>query len=137
MSFSGKKITLVNIYGTNDDKPNFYTNLQESVLEYNNEHVIFCGDWNLVLDQNLDTEIYRNINNPRAREIVLRILEENEYIDVWRVLNENKRSFTWRRLNLVRKQARLDFLLLVKIFFTLLQTLVLYLDIGQIILASL
>ena len=54
MSISGKKITLVNIYGPIDDKPNFYTNLQERVLEFNNEHVIFCGDWNLVLDQNLD-----------------------------------------------------------------------------------
>ena len=45
MSISGKKITLVNIYGPNDDKPNFYTNLQESVLEFNNEHVIIL--WGL------------------------------------------------------------------------------------------
>ena len=90
----------------------------------------------MVLDQNLDTENYRNINSQRAREVVLRILEENEYIDGWRVLNENKRSFTWRRLNPVRKEAKLDFLSLVKIFFTLLQTLVLYKDKGHIILAS-
>ena len=107
--FQAKKITLVNIYGPNEDKPNFYDNLQQSVIEFNNEHIIYCGDWNLVLDHSLDTENYRNINNPRARENVLKLIEENEYIDVWRVLNENKTKYTWRRLNPVKKQARLDF----------------------------
>ena len=76
----------------NEDKPDFYDNLQQSVIEFNNEHIIYCGDWNLVLDQNIDTENYRNINNPRARENVLKIIEENEYIDVWRVLNKKKRN---------------------------------------------
>ena len=55
LNISGKKITLVNIYGPNEDKPDFYDNLQQSVIEFNNEHIIYCGDWNLVLDQNLDT----------------------------------------------------------------------------------
>ena len=72
----------------------FFNNLQQSVIEFNNEHRIYCSDWNLVLDQNLDTENYRNINNSRARENILKITEENEYIDVWRVLNENKKKYT-------------------------------------------
>ena len=36
-----KKITLVSIYGPNDDKPNFYKNIQQKVLDFGNENVIF------------------------------------------------------------------------------------------------
>ena len=106
------------------------------MIEFNNEHIIYCGDWNLVLDQNLDTENYRNINNPRARENVL-IIEENEYIDVCRVLNENKTKYTWRRFNPVKKQARLDFFIISEDIFQLVTEAVLYQDTGQIILALL
>ena len=69
---------------------------------------MFCSDWNLILNETLDTENYVNINNPRARNAVLNIMEENGYIDVFRLLNENQKKFTWRRINPVKKQARLD-----------------------------
>ena len=59
----------------------------------------------------LDSENYRNINNTRARDTIIKIIEENGYIDVWRVENENKKKFTWRRLNPDKKQSRLDFFL--------------------------
>ena len=72
---------------------------------------MFCGDWNLILNETLDTENYVNINNPRARNAVLNIMEENGYIDVFRILNENQKKFAWRRINPVKKQARLDFYL--------------------------
>ena len=72
---------------------------------------MFCGDCNLILNETLDTENYVNINNPRARNAVLNIMEENGYIDVFRILNENQKKFTWRRINPVKKQTRLDFYL--------------------------
>ena len=72
---------------------------------------MFCGDWNLILNETLDTENYVNINNPRARNAVLNSMEENGYIDVFRILNENQKKFAWRRINPVKKQARLDFYL--------------------------
>lgn len=99
LTISDKRLSRVNIYGPNDDKPQFYRTLHQHVLDLNNEYVIFCGDWNFVLDPNLDTENYKSINNPRARSTVLKIIDENEYIDVWRTLNDNKKQFTWRRLN--------------------------------------
>ena len=86
LKISGKKITLINIYCPNEDKPHFYNSVQQLVSDIGNENVIFCGDWNLVLDPYLDTENYRQINNPRGRSAVLNIIQENGYIDVWRVL---------------------------------------------------
>ena len=43
--FRQKKITLVNIYGLNEHKPNCYNYLQQSGIEFNNEHIMNCGDW--------------------------------------------------------------------------------------------
>ena len=89
----------------------FYTNIQQHAFEIGNENVIFCGDWNLILNPILDSENYRNINNPRARDAIIKIIEQNGYIYIWRVENENKKKITWRRLNPDKKQSRLDFFL--------------------------
>ena len=119
LTILGKKITLVNLYGPNDDKPQFYNTIQQYISEFGNEHVVWCGDWNLVLNSDLDTVNYKNINNPRARNTVINIIDENGYVDVWRVLNDTKKKFTWRRLIPDRKQARLDFFIVSEDMFTL------------------
>ena len=56
LTICGKKITLVNIHGPNEDNPQFYTNIQQHVFELGNENVIFCDDWNLILNPILDSE---------------------------------------------------------------------------------
>ena len=50
MEIQGKEITLVNLYGPNEDNPQFYENILKKVAEFENENVILCDDWNLVLD---------------------------------------------------------------------------------------
>ena len=106
-----EKITLASIYGPNEDKPSFYRNLKQKISDFGNNKVIICGDWNLVIDPEEDTENYRHINNPNARQEVLKSLDEENYIDIYRFINDDK-SFTWRRLNPEIKQARLDFFLI-------------------------
>lgn len=103
------RTTLASIYGPNEDNPDFYENFYQQILSINNEYTILCGDWNLIIDPSLDYENYSHINNPRARQIVIRIIEHEDYVDIWRQMNENVRGFTWRRFNPSRKQARLDY----------------------------
>ena len=50
IEIQGKDITLANIYGPNEDNPNFYENLIKNIADFENENVIVCGDWNLILD---------------------------------------------------------------------------------------
>ena len=50
MEIQGKEITLVNLYGPNEDNPQFYENILKKVALFENENVILCDDWNLVLD---------------------------------------------------------------------------------------
>ena len=104
-------ITLASIYGPNDDRPIFYKKLRQKISEFGNNKVIICGDWNLVLNPEEDTENYRHVNNPAARQEVLKFIDEDNYIDIFRFCKDEK-GFTWRRLNPEKKQARLDFFLI-------------------------
>ena len=109
ITIQGKKITLVNVYGPNQDNPNFYVTLLNKIAEFENDQIILCGDWNFILDPQMDCENYLHINNPNARKVILNYIEEENLIDIWRVMNENSKKYTWRRINPMRKQARLDF----------------------------
>ena len=117
-----QKITLANIYGPNEDKPQFYNKLKQKIDEFENDNVIICGDWNLVLDPKVDTENYKSINNPNARAVVVSFLDNMDYMDAWRFLNEEKKGFTWRRLQPDKKQARLDYFLISHFMFFFLHT---------------
>ena len=44
MTIQGKKVTLVNIYGPNEDNPQLYRNLKEKYSEFDNEMLITRGD---------------------------------------------------------------------------------------------
>lgn len=111
INIQGQNFILVNVYGPNEDKPKFYTELRKQYKSFNNDYIIMCGDWNLVINPDLDTNNYLHINNPRARQELLNIIDEDEFLDIYRIINEEKREYTWSRRNPVRKQARLDFFL--------------------------
>ena len=63
------KVTLINIYGPDSDKPGFYEAVRDIFLDFDNEYFVLCADYNLVLNLSLDTEKYcGTINNPKASE---------------------------------------------------------------------
>ena len=86
LEVEGKWLTLINIYGPNEDSPDFYTYVSTVIEELNHEEVIICGDFNLVQNQEADAYNYRNINNPGAKETVLNLKEELNLIDPFRVI---------------------------------------------------
>ena len=69
-----KELLLVNIYGPNKDNPAFYQSLSETIKRYKNHNVVIVGDWNLVLDSQLDCYNYKHINNPKAKEVVENVM---------------------------------------------------------------
>ena len=51
ISIQERKIILANVYGPNQDNPQFYRTLFQKSSEYDNKQIIMCGDWNFVLNR--------------------------------------------------------------------------------------
>ena len=100
-------ITLVNVYGPNQDSPEFYKYLKENCQ---NKKCIMGGDWNLVMEPDKDYYNYKHVNNPQAREQLLENIDVMQLVDVWRIFHPDITKYTWRRKNPI-KQARLDYFL--------------------------
>lgn len=108
-----KRFLLCSIYGPNSDTPSFYDKLQKNIneMEFDCERVILCGDFNLVLNTDLDYINYEHENNPFARKRVLQLMEDNNLVDVFRERNPGVKSHTWTASN-KSKKSRLDFFLI-------------------------
>lgn len=111
LNIDENRITLINIYGPNSDNPEFYEKVRDSFLELDNDYYILCGDFNIALDQELDTFNYSASNNPKARGKLLEIMNDLNLIDYYRILNPGRKIYTWRRKNPV-KQGRIDYILI-------------------------
>ena len=94
ITVKGKKITLVNIYGPNEDRSQFYSNIKQKIEDFGNDRAIICGDWNLIIDPDLDCENYKHINNPKARGVVKEFLEDLDYMDAYRLITDDKKGYT-------------------------------------------
>ena len=77
-------ITLVSLYGPNIDSPEFYSELEKYVLDFDNPFNVICGDWNLVQNFDYDTYNYVRINNPQGRNRVMQLKNNLNLIDPWR-----------------------------------------------------
>ena len=111
-----KQITLINLYAPNKDDPEFFNNLKSRISKCVNPYII-AGDFNLVLNPEIDTFNYKNINNPNARNVLLETIAEFDLIDCWREQNQEKLEFTWFRKNPIKK-ARLDYFLISETLYT-------------------
>ena len=100
------------MYGPNKDNP-FFRDLFSNIQSLENDSYIICGDFNLVLDPDLDYFNYKHVNNIKARASILKIIDENNLFDACRELHPSTKRYTWRRRNPL-KQARLDFFLLTE-----------------------
>ena len=101
------------MYGPNTDKPSFFETILQCIEEFANEQYLICGDFNLVLDQKLDTKNYLYINHPKGQETLLQNLEAFDLKDTFRELYPTLRRYTWRKLSPM-KLARLDFFAFIK-----------------------
>ena len=79
-----------------------------------NSDVIWCGDFNSVLDRNLDATKVRM--SPYSSSVSA-FMEENELTDVWRVFHPQVRRFMFFS-NIYRSLSRLDFFLASATFLT-------------------
>ena len=69
-----QRLSLINPYGPNKGNPDFFKIISNYIDEIGNTDIIICGDYNCVLNPDLDYYNYKCLNNPKAREEVLDII---------------------------------------------------------------
>ena len=84
------RITLVTLYGPNSDDPDFYEKLNKTIINFGNSDIIAVGDWNLLLNPDIDGENYKHLNNPNSRQKVLKLMSDLHLYDIWREENQKK-----------------------------------------------
>ena len=110
MTIQEYRMTLVAIYGPNEDNPVFLENIKRHILDLQNSSIIIAGDWNVVQDFQTDTINYKTNNNIKAQKKVSELKTELDMVDIWRIQNPDSRKFTWRGPR--GKMSRLDYFLI-------------------------
>ena len=106
----GTQMTLCNLYAPNDDNVTFFEQTINAVDAANTGHTVIVGDFNLVLDPDVDCNM-RAKNNQKSADYLRNVIEEMEFVDVWRLFNPDKRNYTWYRKKPHVCMSRLDFFL--------------------------
>ena len=83
LKLSSITLHLITLYGPNNDSPAFFQEIKELLTNENIDYSILCGDFNIAIDQGMDTYNYKNINNPQARKILLETISEYELSDIY------------------------------------------------------
>ena len=55
-------VKLINLYGPNNDSPEFYSIVKTTIESSNQIFTIICGDLNLILNPQLDCYLYKHVN---------------------------------------------------------------------------
>ena len=107
-----KRITLVNIYGSNTDSPEIYSKFIQQIENIANDNRVIGGYHNFVLNVNKHKREGNPVTNTNTQELVQAWMEESDLVDIWRMKNPDTFRSTWRRKNPTPIQCRHDFFLI-------------------------
>ena len=107
-----KEITIVNIYGPNNDDTALFNKLEEYMKENQEKTFIIGGDFNTVLNENLDKRNGRTNTHILCRNKIKHITETFDLIDIWRDMHPNLRQYTWHSSHKPPIFCRLDYVLI-------------------------
>ena len=111
------QFNLINIYAPNREKEQItFINELKKTLENKevliSDNNIFSGDWNIVLDLEMDKMGGKNMDSKKGyREKINDLMLQFGLVDIWRLKNEHKQKYTWRQ-KAPRIHCRLDFFLI-------------------------
>ena len=102
---------MLNIYGPNQDDPDFFKRVANLMLDFKCEDIIPGGDFNLVLDIEKNKKGGNAKTHTRSRQQLITTMQNLDLNDVWRERNLVGSRFTWRKRKL-EIYCRLDFFLI-------------------------
>ena len=102
-------LTLVNIYAPNSDDPSFFDLILTQLDQFECQSIVWGGDFNCVLNVNVDKKGGRPVTHTRAVKVINNIIEQFSLTDIWRLKNPSLFRSTWRSRDV---RCRLDYFLI-------------------------
>ena len=102
---------LINVYVPNDEKVKFTEKLFNIIDSFENNNIIIVGDWNSVLDPEMDTKFYTNTQKSKMTKELSNYMRRKGLLDIWRMNHPQLKKFTWARRN-PTKLGHLDYFLM-------------------------
>ena len=117
-------LTLCNVYGPNNDNPDFFFCKMHRHFER-----VFCflyygggGDFNTVLNPVLDKFGGREKSHARARMSICNLINQLNLTDIWRDQHGNIRNYTWKSSSKPPKLCRFDYFVISKPLWSIFMT---------------
>ena len=98
------------MYSPNDDDVEFFMDLTGRLIEKESDHTIWGGDFNKVLNEEMDRKGLNKIIY-KSSAYLNEFLEQNNWSDIWRLEHMEDRQFTWHKSRLI-SMSRLDYFLI-------------------------
>ena len=117
-----KSTCIMNVYGPNKDSPMFYQEKINKLYATSSESIIVIGDFNVVMNHNLDrSSTAGKMYNVNAMQMLNELCDQLSLSDVWRSHNPDSRRYLWYKTDLNRRHetpsvtaSRLDYALVSK-----------------------
>ncbi len=90
LEISDVRFTLAGLYAPNDDDPEFFKDCIEKIEHFDNKSKIIAGDFNLVMDLDLDKKGGLPKTHFQSRDTLY--MEEADILDIWRQQHPNEKS---------------------------------------------
>ena len=104
LNIYNQRLTLINLYGPNADNPTFFKKISNIIDDVGNTDIIIYGDYNCVINPELDYNSYKGINNAKARDEVLNLINEKYLIDPFRENSPTTKKLLGKRKLHANKQ---------------------------------
>lgn len=114
VKIADKELALCNIYAPNESNPNFFKGIVDMLRQTDTREWIIGGDFNLVLNPQLDRKSQRTpVVSTSSEEAVREMMREHDLVDIFRTLHPNLERYTWHgRAKRQGSASRLDFFLI-------------------------
>ena len=107
-----KELTIINLYGPNNDNDNLFKTLIEYMQENNEKTFIIGGDFNTVLNESLDKKNGRAHSHKLCRRKINDMIDSFNLIDIWRDMHPMEKEYTWHSSHKPPIFCRLDYFLI-------------------------
>lgn len=101
ITWQNRKLHIINMYApTNpNDRLTTFNNLDDLLDDCEHE-IILAGDFNCLLDADMDRHNYTSPSNPDSEDkLKLRdIISKHDLVDIWRLMHPDVRQHTWHKI---------------------------------------